>query len=49
MRNLTREDRGREIALRPKAGPAELSWADTARGKPVAELGIAGRFPVTRE
>ena len=28
---LVLEDRGHEIALRPKAGPVKLSWADTAR------------------
>lgn len=34
---LVLEDRGHEIALRPKAGPAKLSWAETAR-----EMAAAG-------
>ena len=30
-RGLVLEDRGHEVALRPKAGPRKLSWEETAR------------------
>jgi antitoxin component of MazEF toxin-antitoxin module len=35
-RGIVLEDRGHEIALRPKAGPKKLSWEETAQEMAVA-------------
>jgi antitoxin component of MazEF toxin-antitoxin module len=36
-RGLVLEDRGHEIALKPKAGPKKLSWEETYREMAVAD------------